>query len=39
MESDYDYWWWNTAKIIKYHLSIRKSFKRNRLIDGLLECA
>lgn len=23
MESDYDYWWWNTTKIIKNVKSIR----------------
>lgn len=39
MESDYDYWWWNTAKIIKKRKEYKKSFKCIRHIDGLLKYA
>ena len=39
MESDYDYWWWNTAKTITYHLEFKKSLFVRVTIDGLLKCA
>lgn len=27
MESDYDYWWWNTAKITKYSRIVNNHLK------------
>lgn len=38
MESDYNYWWWNTTKPIKYQLDYKKSLFVRRAIDGLLKC-
>ena len=39
MESDYDYWWWNTTKTIKQRKKCKKSLKCKRHIDGLLKYA
>lgn len=37
MESDYDYWWWNTTKLIKY-IENYQLLHADRAFDSLLKC-